>query len=91
MIPRRKSWADRQAIPTGVWGELVNNIPIREDNRASVWEFRKDGISTLLNIMRSQYRDKGVNCTMFGIDDGKSIKYAIFVQPGFLKKVTEVE
>lgn len=91
MIPRRKSWADRQAIPTGVWGELVSNIPIREDNRASVWEFRKDGIETLLRIMHSQYRDKGVNCTMFGIDDGKSIKYAIFVQPGFLKKVTEVE
>lgn len=88
-IQRRKSWADRQHIPTGFWGDVVNGIVIKEDNRATVWEYRKEGIEELQRLMISQYKDKKVRCTLFGIDDGKNIKYAVFVQNGFLRKVED--
>ncbi len=91
MNQRRKSWADREGIPTGTWGEICNNIPIKEDNRASVWEFRKEGIEVLMKLAKQQYTMKGVNCTLFGIDEGKDIKYAIFVEPRWLTPVTEDE
>lgn len=91
MLPRRKSWADRQGIRTGVWGEIVDGIPIREENRATVWEFRKEGIEVLMKLAREQYTKKGVRCTLFGIEEGKNIKYAVFVQPRFLKEVDEDE
>jgi hypothetical protein len=91
MIPRRKSWADRAGIPTGSWGEIANNIPIREENRATVWEFRKEGIEILMKIAREQYTKKGIHCTLFGIDEGNDIKYAVFVRPRFLTEVTEDE
>jgi hypothetical protein len=87
----RKSWADRAGIKTGVIGESVDGIPIRESNRASVWEFRKEGIEILQRLAREQYTRKGVRCTLFGVRDGSTIKYAIFVENGFLKDVTEDE
>jgi hypothetical protein len=90
-VQRRKSWADRQCIPTGYWGEVIGGIHIREENRATVWEFRREGIEELQRIMISQYKSKGVRCTLFGIDDGKNIKYAVFLQSGFLKKVDDDE
>jgi hypothetical protein len=92
VLARRKSWADRQAIRTGVWGEIQDGIPIKEENRASVWEFRKEGIEALLHIMQKSYRDKKVKAVIFGIDEGQAnIKYAIFVQSGFLVPVGEDE
>lgn len=91
MIPRRKSWADKQGVPTGSWGEIVNDIPIYEENRATVWEFRKEGIEVLIALAKQQYTMKGIRCTLFGIDEGKDIKYAVFVEPRFLIDVTEDE
>jgi hypothetical protein len=90
-VQRRKSWADRQHIPTGYWGEVVGGIHILEKNRATVWEFRREGIEELQRIMISQYKSKGVRCTLFGIDDGKDIKYAIFLENNWLVKVDEDE
>lgn len=89
MGQRRKSWADRQSIPTGSWGETFCNILIKEENRASVWEFRKDGIEVLMKLARQQYTLKGVNCTLFGIDEGRDIKYAIFVESNWLIPLNE--
>lgn len=91
MKPRRKSWADRAGIRTGSWGEVVDGIPIIEDNRATVWEFRKEGIEILMKLAREQYTKKGVNCILFGIDAGKDIKYAVFVQSRWLIPVDENE
>lgn len=89
MKPRRKSWADRQGIKTGIWGEIVDGIPIREENRATVFEFRKEGIQVLQKLLREQYLRKGVNAVLFGIEGAVDIKYAIYVQSGFLKPVED--
>ena len=93
LMATRKSWADQQGIPTGVWGEIYFKIPILEKNRATGWEFRKEGIETLLKICRENYISKGVRAIVFGVDEGNgaAIKYAIFVQNGFLREVTEEE
>lgn len=88
-VQRRKSWADLQGILTGFWRDKVDGILITEDNRASVWEFRREGIEVLQQIMISQYKNKGVRCTLFGIDDGKTIKYAIFLQNGWFRKIED--
>jgi hypothetical protein len=90
-VQRRKSWADRNHIPTGTWGDVVNGIKIHEDNRATVWEFRREGIEELQRIMINQYKSKGVGCTLFGVDNGTTIKYAVFVENNFLIKVDEDE
>jgi hypothetical protein len=87
--PRRKSWADRQGYKTGLWGEIVEGIPIREENRATVFEFRKEGIEALQSYLRQQYTRKGVHAVLFGIEGNNDIKYAVFVRPGFLKNVDE--
>lgn len=88
---RRKTWADRSAIPSGVWGEIVDGVRIAEDNRATGWEYRRDGIETLLRIRDRNYLDKKVNAVVFGVDDGTRVKYAVFVQDGFLTYVSEDE
>jgi hypothetical protein len=88
----RKSWADQQGIPTGVWGEVYFNIPILEVNRATGWEFRREGVEILLKMCRENYILKGVRAIVFGVQEGISAtKYAVFVQSGFLKQVTEDE
>jgi hypothetical protein len=86
-MPSKKSWADRQGIPKGREGKVVNGIPTSDRNRASNWAFRKKGIQELLLIMDRQYRSKGVNCTLFGVLGGTSVKYAIYVEEGFLVEV----
>jgi hypothetical protein len=92
MRSRRKSWADREGVPSGVWGEVYEGIPIIEENRATGWEYRRDGIEELLKIARENYRVKGVRAYVYGVDDGGvNVKYAIFVQSGFLRPVTEDE
>lgn len=87
----RKSWADRQGILTGVYGEVINGIPIQEKNRATVYEFRKAGIEVLQKITRENYIEKGVQAVLFGIldEDAGLHKYAVFVQSGFLQNVEE--
>lgn len=92
-IQRRKSWADQQGIRTGVWGEVLNGVTICEDNRATTWEFRQDGIELLRKILHENYLQKGVKAVLFGVDeDGHSaIKYAVFVRSGFLTPVSDVE
>jgi hypothetical protein len=84
----RKSWADQQGIKTGVMGEIVDGINITESNRATVYEDRREGIESLLNIARENYRKKGVNAVVFGVWYGADkLKYAVFVQNNFLKEV----
>jgi hypothetical protein len=90
---RRKSWADRERIPTGVFGEICNGVTIKEENRATGWEFRRDGIEVLLKIAKESYIKKGIKAVVFGVDgDGKTaIRYAVFVQDGFLVPIDDNE
>lgn len=81
-----KTWADRAGLPTGVMGEYYYDIHICEANRATVYEERREGIETLCAI-RDSYRRKSVDAAVFGIDGGKNIQYAVFVQSGFLRDV----
>jgi len=82
----RKSWMDRQGIPTGVLGEVVDGITIAEENRATVYEDRREGVE-FLTLWYRHYRSKGTKCVLFGVHEPDRIKYAVFVQPGFLRKV----
>lgn len=79
------------AIATGVWGERWNGVIICEANRACVWEFRKEGIRQLMDYCHNNYVKKGINATVFGIDDGATIRYSVFVQSGFLRRIPENE
>ena len=84
----RMTWADREGIATGVMGEIHKGVPINEENRASVWEFRKEGVESLRELLRKSYIKKGIRAVLFGVHNGPdTIKYAIFVQSGFLKLV----
>jgi hypothetical protein len=87
----RKTFADRLAIPTGTWLERHNGVTIKEANRATGFEFREDGVMMLLDIWKKQYRSKDVPSVVYGLDDGETIKYAIFCKEGFLRPVTEDE
>lgn len=90
----QKSWADRQGIKTGVMGEVIDGITIAERNRATVYEFRKEGIQQLQHYMRTHYtgHKNRVNAILFGVHFGyDEIKYAVFVEDGFLKEVGEDE
>lgn len=90
MSQGRKSWADQQGIKSGVWGEVVDGINIKEANRATVWAITKEDIQTLWQIMHNSYRRKGVKAVVFGVHHGPSvIKYAVFVKDGFLQNVGE--
>lgn len=85
-----KSWADRNNIPSGVFGETYRGIPIREKNRCTVWEFRRAGIEMLQKILKENYLDKGVQAVLFGVyDSPERCKYAIFVRDNFLREVGE--
>lgn len=83
----RKSWADRQGIPTGVMGETISGILISEENRATVYERFKEGIAELKNIEQYNYRHKGVQAITFGVHFNGTIRYAVFCQNGFIKDV----
>lgn len=87
----RKTWADSQGIPTGVMGETINGILISEANRATTYERFKEGIQILKSIEHNNYRRKGVTAVTFGVHFGEEIKYAVFVQDGFIKDVGEEE
>jgi hypothetical protein len=86
-----KSWADSSGIRTGVLGEVLDcGITIAEKNRATGWEHRRAGIEVLQKICRESYRKKGVNALVFGVYDGPDvIKYAVFVQNGFLTEMDD--
>jgi hypothetical protein len=84
----RKSWADRQGIPTGVLGETYKGIHIAEANRATVWEKRKEGIEELITFMENAYTKRGVKAVIFGVHrTPEEISYAVFVQDGFITNV----
>ena len=91
MTMQRKSWSDQQGIPTGVIGDIYRNggmtINIQEKNRATIYEWRREGIEILQKILRENYLRKGIRAVLFGIHDTKVIKYAIFVQDNFLKEI----
>jgi len=84
-----KSWADTVGIPTGVLGEVLSSgVRIAEENRATVWEFRRAGIEVLRKMCKDNYKAKGVNAVVFGVYEGpETVKYAVFVQDGFLTEV----
>ena len=86
----RKSWADREGIPTGVEGETYRGIWIRDENRATVFEFRKAGIEVLRKIAVG-YNAKGVKAVLYGTQSSNGHKYAVYVQDGFLREVGEDE
>ncbi len=83
------SWAEREGIATGVMGEIHKGIPINEENRATNWESYREGISQLKALLQKAYIKKGIRAVLFGVFDGAELpKYAIFVQPGFLRDVS---
>jgi hypothetical protein len=87
-----KSWADWQNIPTGVFGEICHGITIKEENRATVWEYRRAGIEILQKILRENYLYKGVPAVLFGVwESPEVVKYAVFCRDGWLKEVSEDE
>jgi hypothetical protein len=85
--------ADRFGVATGILGERWDNITICEANRATGFEFRPDGIRQLLDYCQKNYVLKGVKACVFGVDPGgdEEIAYAVYVAPGFLRRVTEEE
>lgn len=86
----RKSWADSMGIRSGVMGEIVDGVTISEENRATVYETRKEGIEMLRKIWWENYAAKGVQAVLFGIWYGENqVKYAIFVEDNFLREVDE--
>lgn len=87
----RKTWADRQAIRTGIWNERHDGITICEENRATTWEFRKEGIRQLIDYCQKNYTLKGVKALVYGVDNSKEIRYAVFVRAGFLRSIPEDE
>ncbi len=64
-------------------------IPIREENRATVFETRKAGIEILQKILRENYLSKGVHAVLAGIPTNSypKYKYAIFVENDFLREI----
>jgi hypothetical protein len=85
-----KRWADRENIASGVFGETYRGITIKEENRATTWEFRRSGIEMLQKILKENYLDKGVHAVLFGVyDSPDTVKYAIFCRDGFLRHVGE--
>jgi hypothetical protein len=91
---QRKSWADIQGIKTGVIGETIDGVLISEANRATVFEFYREGIETLRRMARDNYLRKGVKAVLVGTPTGNpafSHKYAVYVISGFLRNVTEDE
>lgn len=87
----RKTFADYAGLPTGIYGERYEGVLICEENRATVFEYRPDGIQQLIDYKNQNYRRKGINACVFGVDDGVTIKYAVFVKSGFLRDVSEDE
>lgn len=89
-MSRGQSWANKQHIPTGEMGENYRcayhgrDIHICEANRATCYEERREGIETLMRIRDENYRLKNVDAVVFGIEGGKNIQYAVFVESGFL-------
>jgi hypothetical protein len=91
-LSNTRRWVDQMHLPTGVWGEFRQGVWIDEENRASVFEFRKEGIQLLLKICRDNYTRKNVRAIVFGVQhDGPETKYAIFVERKFLRPVSEDE
>lgn len=87
---RQKTWAERVGLPTAVWGEIIEGIPIVEENRATVFEEFREGIETLVKIRDENYRDKNVGAVVVGVQEGVKIpKYAVFVESGFLIDVED--
>jgi histidinol phosphatase-like PHP family hydrolase len=84
---QRKSWADQQGIRTAVFGQTIDNIHIEEKNRATVYERYKEGIQELRAYLQNNYRSKGIEAVLIGIEAGEEVKYAVFVQDGFLREV----
>lgn len=88
-------------IETGHFGTVCKGISIMESNRATVYETTEEGVNCLKAYMVNNYITKGVKAVLFGITispfcqeqgwEDKStqpeVKYAVFVQNGFLKEV----
>lgn len=85
-----KSWADRQGFPTGVLGETYQGVRISEENRATVYESRREGIEQLRDYLHNNYRRKGIKAVIFGIHrPGDRIEYAVFCEDNFIRNATE--
>jgi hypothetical protein len=87
----RRTWADNKALATGVQGEIWEGITICEKNRATVFEFWPKGIQMLIDICHNWYQRKGVDACVFGIDNGTQIAYAVYVQDGFMRDISDEE
>jgi hypothetical protein len=86
----RKTWADLQGLPTGVEGEIVNGITVSDSRRVTEYAERRADIELLVKIKNSNYRSKGVNAVVFGIDKGEGrMCYAVYVEDSF--KIYKVE
>jgi len=83
------TWAEQQGIPTVRWGDMIDRINIQEENRATVWEFRRAGIEGLLSLMQKAYTSKGIGAVLVGIERGEQVGYAVFVEDDFLTDVGE--
>lgn len=84
---RRKSWADFNGIRAGALGDVVDGITICEKNRATVYERYREGITELRWYLQNNYRDKGIRAVLYGIDNGTTTKYAVFVASDYLLDV----
>lgn len=77
-----------QGIKTGVFGEIVEGVEISEENRATCYETRREGIEVLQRICWNNYVRKGVDAVLFGVSCGADrYKYAVFVRSGFLREL----
>lgn len=63
-------------------------IKICEANRQSTWEFRRDGVQILQTILNESFLSKGVHAVLVGVYSNAGIKYAIFVEEGFLTPIS---
>jgi len=77
-------------IQRAVEGEILKGIPIVEDNRATVYEQHVEGAAQLQKYMQTNYINKGVRAVLVGVVKNDNLRYAVYVQPGFLR-ATEPE
>lgn len=74
----RKSWADRNGIPSGSLGEIYNGLEISAVNRATPYVVTRPEIEQMRLDLHENFRRKKIAAVLFGVVTPTGCKYAIF-------------
>lgn len=74
----RKSWADRNGIPSGSLGEIYNGLEISAANRATPYVVTRPEIEQMRLDLHENFRRNKIAALLFGVVTPTGTKYAIF-------------